>query len=355
MRSTRLQRQSSRREIWFRLGTKIVRPYPLVEYRIARHQTAATEAGARYVHSANEPHLISGVGTATLEILAEQPGTEVIVVPVGGGSGAAGASAVARAVRPSIKVIGVQAAAAPAAHRSWQAGQLVEAEMGTFAEGLATRTAFELPQQIMRALLRDFVLVSEEQLRRATRVMIEKTRSLVEPAGAAALAAVLAEPARFAGRKVAIMCSGGNISPAQLTALWSDAGPEAGPPGPPPAQAHHQDWRIFVCQGVVVASMIRHGASWITNIKQGARAKAAIASQELIDLAVRSTSCIGADYAGVDIIQAQDGGFLVLEVNSMPAWNGLQAVSRQNIADHLVGAFLDAALAETRRKGQEGA
>ena len=123
----------------------------------------------------------------------------------------------------------------------------------------------------------------------------------------------------------------------------------------PPAQAHHQDWRIFVCQGVVVASMIRHGASWITNIKQGARAKAAIASQELIDLAVRSTSCIGADYAGVDIIQAQDGGFLVLEVNSMPAWNGLQAVSRQNIADHLVGAFLDAALAETRRKGQEGA
>ena len=75
--------------------------------------------------------------------------------------------------------------------------------------------------------------------------------------------------------------------------------------------------------------MIRHGASWITNIKQGARAKAAIASQELIDLAVRSTSCIGADYAGVDIIQAQDGAILVLEVNSMPAWNGLQAVSRR--------------------------
>ncbi len=123
----------------------------------------------------------------------------------------------------------------------------------------------------------------------------------------------------------------------------------------PPAQAHHQDWRIFVCQGEVVASMIRHGASWITNIKQGARAKAAIASQELTELAVRSAACVGADYAGVDIIQAQDGGFLVLEVNSMPAWNGLQAVSRLNIADHLVGAFLDAALGETRRKGQEGA
>ncbi|HLO24187.1 MAG TPA: RimK family alpha-L-glutamate ligase [Methyloceanibacter sp.] len=123
----------------------------------------------------------------------------------------------------------------------------------------------------------------------------------------------------------------------------------------PPANAHHQDWRIFVCQEEVVASMIRHGASWITNIKQGARAKAAIPSQELIDLAVRATSCVGADYAGVDIIQARDGSFLVLEVNSMPAWNGLQAVTHIDIADRLVDAFLDAALPPSRRKGQEGA
>src|SRR6185295_17382255 len=123
----------------------------------------------------------------------------------------------------------------------------------------------------------------------------------------------------------------------------------------PPAQQHHQDWRLFVCRGRVIAAMIRHGSSWITNIKQGARAKAAIASQELIDLAVRAASCVGADYAGVDIIQAQDGGFLVLEVNSMPAWNGLQLVSRVRISDHLVDAFLDAALPGARREGQEGA
>jgi tetrahydromethanopterin:alpha-L-glutamate ligase len=122
-----------------------------------------------------------------------------------------------------------------------------------------------------------------------------------------------------------------------------------------PAQAHHQDWRLFVCAGRVIAAMIRHGSSWITNIKQGARAKAAIASQELIDLAVRAASCVGADYAGVDIIQAQDGSFLVLEVNSMPAWNGLQRVSRIRISDHVVDAFLDAALPPARRKGQEGA
>jgi tetrahydromethanopterin:alpha-L-glutamate ligase len=123
----------------------------------------------------------------------------------------------------------------------------------------------------------------------------------------------------------------------------------------PPAQEQHQDWRLFVCAGKVVAAMIRHGSSWITNIKQGARAKAAIPSQALIDLALRSAACVGADYAGVDVIQAPDGRFMVLEVNSMPAWNGLQRVTRIRISDHVVDAFLDAALPSARRKGQEGA
>jgi threonine dehydratase len=99
---------------------------------------------------------------------------------------------------------------------------LAEDTTTTFAEGLATRTAFDLPQRIMRASLDDFVLVSEDALATATRLMIEKTRNLVEPAGAAALAALLGAPGRFAGRKVAIVCSGGNISPAQLTGLWPD-------------------------------------------------------------------------------------------------------------------------------------
>ena len=140
-------------------------------------------------------------------------------MPVGGGSGAAGACIVASAVRGSIEVIGVQSEAAPAAYRSWRAGALVEDATSTFAEGLATRTAFELPQRILRERLGDFVLVPDDALRSATRVMIEKTRNLVEPAGAAALAAVLGDPGRFAGRKVAVVCSGGNISPAQLREL----------------------------------------------------------------------------------------------------------------------------------------
>ena len=180
----------------------------------------AAEHRYRYIHSGNEPDLVAGVATYTLEILEARPDIEVIVVPVGGGSGASGACLVAKAVRPGIEVIGVQSQEAPAAYRSWRARSLVEDTTSTFAEGLATRTAFELPQRILWEKLDDFVLVSDDALRAATRVMIEKTRNLVEPAGAAALAAVLADPARFAGRTVAIVCSGGNISPAQLVALW---------------------------------------------------------------------------------------------------------------------------------------
>jgi threonine dehydratase len=179
----------------------------------------AGEHGYRYVHSGNEPALIAGVATCTLEILEANPDVESIVVPVGGGSGASAACLVAKAVRPSIEVIGVQSEAAPAAYRSWRAGSLVEDTTSTFAEGLATRTAFELPQQVMRDRLDDFVLVTEEALRDATRLMISKTRNLVEPAGAAPLAAVLSAPGRFSGRNVVLICSGGNISPAQLAAL----------------------------------------------------------------------------------------------------------------------------------------
>ncbi|HTW05091.1 MAG TPA: threonine/serine dehydratase [Streptosporangiaceae bacterium] len=180
----------------------------------------SAEHGYRYIHSGNEPALIAGVGTYALEILEARPDTDAIIVPVGGGSGACGTCIVAKSARRSIEVIGVQAETAPAAYRSWRARALVTAANSTQAEGLATRTAFDLPQRILWELLDDFVLVSEDALTNATRLMIEKTRNLVEPAGAAALAAVLADPGRFAGRNVTIVCSGGNISPAQLTALW---------------------------------------------------------------------------------------------------------------------------------------
>lgn len=186
-------------------------------------EALAAEHGHRYVHSGDEPLLIAGVATATLEVVEEQPDIDVIVVPVGGGSGAAGACVVTGAVSPAVEVIGVQSEAAPAACRSWRARRLLEDRMATFAEGLATRTAFRLPQRIMWERLEDFVLVSEQELREATVTMIHKTRTLVEPAGAAPLAALLRYPERFAGRRVAIMCSGGNLSPAQLRDLLDQA------------------------------------------------------------------------------------------------------------------------------------
>jgi threonine dehydratase len=178
----------------------------------------AAEHGYRYIHSGNEPDLIAGVATHTVELLEEQPDVDVILVPVGGGSGAAGACIAAKSIRPDIEVIGVQSTAAPTAHDSWRAGKPVERPNTTIAEGLSTRTAFELPQRILRQRLDDFALVSDDDLLRAVGVMIEKTRTLVEPAGAAPFAAAVSPTVgpRLAGRRVALICSGANISPNQL-------------------------------------------------------------------------------------------------------------------------------------------
>jgi threonine dehydratase len=186
-------------------------------------EALAAQHGYRYIHSGDEPDLIAGVGTHTLELLEDLPDVEVILVPIGGGSGAAGACLVAQAVSPAVEVIGVQSAQAPTAHDSWQAGRPIERANMTIAEGLATRTAFALPQRMLRELLHEFILVSDEELLLATKALIEKTRTLVEPAGAAALAGALSptlQP-RLAGRRVALICTGANINPAHLLQVMS--------------------------------------------------------------------------------------------------------------------------------------
>lgn len=182
----------------------------------------AREHGYRYIHSGDEPLLIAGVGTHTLEVLQEQPRVDTVIVPIGGGSGAAGASIAAKAINPGIRVIGVQSDAAQAAYLSWKSRRLQESPNRTRTEGLSTATPFALPQRIMRRLLDDFVLVSDDEIDAATAVMIEKTRTLVEAAGAAALAAAMKMRDSLRGRTVALICSGGNISPAQLKALLAE-------------------------------------------------------------------------------------------------------------------------------------
>ncbi len=186
-------------------------------------EALAAEHGYRYVHSGNEPLLIAGVATETLEILEEQPEIDVVVVPIGGGSGAAGACVVASAMGSGVRVIGVGSSAAPAAFKAWRSRELLEDTMATLAEGLATRVPFELPQRILWEHLDDFVLVGEDAIRRATLLMIEHTRNLVEPAGAAPLAAALEHRDRLEAKRVALVLSGGNISPAQLAELLGQA------------------------------------------------------------------------------------------------------------------------------------
>jgi threonine dehydratase len=176
----------------------------------------AERNGKRWVHSGDEPDLIAGVGTHTLEILEERPDVDVVIVPIGGGSGAAGACIVAKTVNPAIRVIGVQSSAAPAAYLSWRERTLIEDRMGTFAEGLATRVPFELPQRILWEHLDDFVLVSDDEIRSAQATMIEMTRNLVEAAGAASFAAAMKLRDELAGKVVAVILSGGNASRDQV-------------------------------------------------------------------------------------------------------------------------------------------
>jgi len=187
-----------------------------------RHaERLAREHGYRYIHSGDEPLLIAGVGTHTLEILQEQPQVDTVIVPIGGGSGAAGACVAAKALNSEVQVIGVQSEQAQAAYLSWKEGKLQDSPNHTRTEGLSTAAPFELPQRILRRLLDDFVLVSDDEIDAATVAMIEKTRTLVEGAGAAALAAALKVRERLKDRRVALICSGGNISPAQLKALFA--------------------------------------------------------------------------------------------------------------------------------------
>jgi threonine dehydratase len=198
------------------LGAEILFHGRIFDDAKKKAQQLAQEKRYRYVDPGDEPHLIAGVGTYSLEILETLPETEVIIVPVGGGSGASGACIVSQAINPSIQVIGVQAQKAPAAQLTWKARKRTEAPMETFAEGIATAAPFMLPQSILWEYLSDFVLVSEEEMLRAIVHYLEKTHNLAEGAASAPLAGAIKLRDRLAGRKVVLIMSGGNLSLANL-------------------------------------------------------------------------------------------------------------------------------------------
>ncbi len=167
--------------------------------------------GYRYVHSANEPLLIAGVGTMAIEIFDELPQPDIILVPIGLGSGICGTALVAAARCPKTRVIGVQAAGAPAVTEAWRSGEPVTKDsIDTIAEGLATRSSASLTLAIMRRLVSDIVLVTDDEILAAMRLILESTHNLPEPAGAASTAAAWKLRDQLAGQTVVGILSGGN-------------------------------------------------------------------------------------------------------------------------------------------------
>lgn len=178
------------------------------------------QRGGRYVHSANEPKLIAGVGTLSWEVFEKLPEPDVLLVPIGLGSGVCGACIVARHRHPQTRIVGVQALNASAVAESWRSGQWIEkSSANTWAEGLATRVPAELTLGIMRKLMDDVILVTEEELRAAAALILTHTHNLAEGAGAATVAAAMQRRKQFAGRRVVAVLSGGNLDLAQLPAI----------------------------------------------------------------------------------------------------------------------------------------
>lgn len=189
------------------------------EARLETERVAAAE-GFRYVHSANEPLLIAGVGTIGLEIFEDLPDVDVIIAPAGGGSCVAGNCIVAHELNPNVKVVAVQSEGAPAMWHAWRNRSLEPyPTMNTEHEGLATRVPFELTNRVLWQLLSDFVLVSDEQINDAIGMLARDAKQVVEGAGAASLAAALQMRDQLRGKKVVGVVTGGNIPAARLASL----------------------------------------------------------------------------------------------------------------------------------------
>lgn len=192
------------------LGAKVV--FYGADFDEARQwiaEQSSRESG--YFVGPTDPSLICGVGTYAVEIVEALPDVETIIVPVGAGSGACGVCIVAKSINPKIQVIAAQSAQAPANQLSWATGKHVTAPTNTFAEGVATRVPFENTQCILRRYLDDFVLVDDQEIKTAIRLLLEHTHNLAEGAGAVSLAAALKLKDRLAQRKTVIVLSGGNL------------------------------------------------------------------------------------------------------------------------------------------------
>ncbi len=170
------------------------------------------DKGFVYFHAANDPWIVAGHGTIGVEMLEDVPDIDVLVVPVGAGGLISGVALAAKTINPTIEIIGVQAKNVAPYHASRKAGRMVQAaSANTFAEGLACRFPTPLPFRMMTRLVDDLIVVSEEEMRRAIVLLLEKTHNLAEGAGAAGTAGVVQLHERLAGKRVGTILSGGNL------------------------------------------------------------------------------------------------------------------------------------------------
>ena len=181
------------------------------EARLWAEETARRE-GMRYVHHVNAPPLVAGVSTISLEIIEDLPDVDVIITPIGGGSAAVGHCLVAKALRPHVQVIGVQAEAAPAVYQSWKERELQPAPIETSAEGLATGQAYFYAVKTLIDRMDDMLLVGDEEMRDAVILLLRSAHVVAEESGAAATAAAVKLGERIHGKKVALVVSGGNMT-----------------------------------------------------------------------------------------------------------------------------------------------
>ncbi|MFV0260488.1 MAG: threonine/serine dehydratase [Acidimicrobiales bacterium] len=199
------------------LGAEVVVHGDDMTAAIARGRELADQRGAWFVDPGGEPDIVHGHATVSLELFTSHPDLDAVYVPVGSGTSAAGICLVRDVLAPGCKVIGVQSAQAPAAQLTWASGVPTEAPCRTRASGLATGAPFALTQRIMAGGLARFLLVDDDAIDEARRLLATHAHTLAEGAGAAALAGALAD--RDRPRRIGVICSGGNADAAELASL----------------------------------------------------------------------------------------------------------------------------------------
>jgi threonine dehydratase len=201
------------------MGANVIFHGDVFERSREHAELLAERDGLRFVHAANEPALIAGVATYAAEIHDDLKDIDVIFAPIGAGSGACGVCIVTDEVSPSTRVIGVQSVNAPAAYHAWKTGTIETYPMSTVAEGLATESAYTFTINILRSRLKEFILVDDSDISSAIKTYVQATRTLVEHAGAASLAAAIEIKDQIKGKRVVLIASGGNVTADQLKSV----------------------------------------------------------------------------------------------------------------------------------------